>query len=255
MSFSLKETTRLPDKTTISTLHWKLPSTSCVQHITTDAWIHPGHWFISAQFLKYVPGAFLCSICDAEQKKNVAIHAAKLCKCKLQLFDSFWCQLLLELQECKEVQKKKIDWEYDAECHFNTTQQAKQSERSIREIIENRWSIWPTGRLKQASLKVKNFEQVRARHAQSKRWVKASKHPSLWAENRFFSEKSTYLAGVSSTDLKFKCVKCCQRAAQPREAASRAWWALIRRRKDVRSCVALRSPPTCCLQDPRLSRC
>lgn len=176
--FSLKETTRLPDKTTILTLYGKLLSTSCVQHITTDAWIHPAHWFISAQFLKYVPGAFLCSICDAVQKKTspyMRLNYVNVNYSCLIHFAVNYCWSYKSVKRCK----KKIDWEYDAKCHFNTTQQAKQSERSIREIIENRWSIWPTGRLKQASLKVKNFEQVRARHAQSKRWVKASKHPSL----------------------------------------------------------------------------
>lgn len=178
MPFSLKETTRLPDKTTILTLlktseHKLCPTyyNRCMN--TSSPLIH-----LSAIFKIRSGCIFMLNLwCCAE--KNVDIYAAKLCKCNLQLFDSFCCQLLLKLQECKKVQKKKIDWEYDAKCHFNTTQQAKQSERSIREIIENRWSIWPTGRLKQASLKVKNFEQVRARHAQWKRWVKASKHPSL----------------------------------------------------------------------------
>lgn len=150
--------------------------------------LQPMHEYIQAvdssrrSLLKYVPGAFLCSICDAEQKKKKTspymrqnyVNVNYSC---LIHFAVNYCWSCKSVKRCKK--KKKIDWEYDAECHFNATQQAKQSERSIREIIENRWSIWPTGRLKQASLKVKNFVQVRARHAQSKRWVKASKHPSL----------------------------------------------------------------------------
>lgn len=68
----------------------------------------------------------------------------------------------------------------DDHCHLKAARWAKHADRSIRGIIESRWSIWPAGRLQQASLKVKNFAQVRARHAQLKR-PRRSKRTSLAA--------------------------------------------------------------------------
>lgn len=59
-------------------------------------------------------------------------------------------------------------------------------------------------RLRQTSTKVKNFTQVRAVHAQSKRWVKVGQQPSLGNFINMF--------GRGIIDLKFKCAEYCEKA-------------------------------------------
>lgn len=76
------------------------------------------------------------------------------------------------------------DRRYDDHCHFKATRRAKRADRSIRGIIESRWSIWPAVRLEQASLKVKNFARVRARHAQPKRPRRSERTPSAADEGK-----------------------------------------------------------------------
>lgn len=131
-SFSLKETIRLPDKTTILALRWKLLSTSCVQHITTDAWIHSGHWFISAQFLKYVPGAFLCSICDAEQKKTspyMRLNYVNVNYSCLIHFAVNYCWSYKNVKRCK----KKTTWSMTLSFNILTQHNRQNNQRGALE--------------------------------------------------------------------------------------------------------------------------